>query len=121
MTVKCDSCQACTINGRPCHETGCTGRFTLEENGKSFALYKVFSLDVWGNEKEGFDVNDRSSLGNITLPLDADDRTLVKGLKSEGIIGKFCKTKSFSIDGDDYSLNIDWASNSRPLFTLERL
>ena len=24
FTVRCSQCQACTINGVPCHETGCT-------------------------------------------------------------------------------------------------
>jgi len=35
--------------------------------------FRVFGLDVQRNENDGFEVNDRSQLGTIDLPLDMTD------------------------------------------------
>jgi hypothetical protein len=38
--VKCDSCQMLSINGIPCHETGCpNSRKTWDENRQEWVRY----------------------------------------------------------------------------------
>jgi hypothetical protein len=58
--------------------------------------------DVWGNQKEGFEVND-SVLTSVCLELDENfnDKDLFKKLKKSGIIGKGKHFKNLEIDGDD--------------------
>lgn len=119
MRVTCDSCQSLVINGKPSHEQGCTGRFTLSKRGRDYRIYRIFSLDVWGNAREGFEVNDWRERGTITLPIDASDTQIIRALKNHGDIGKRIQTRSFHIDGDDYIIEIDWKRTSEPLFTLE--
>jgi len=45
-----------------------TGRFKRE-------VWDVWNLDVWGNDEEGFDINDRRRVGSISIPV----RELVTG------------------------------------------
>ena len=85
--------------------------------------FKVYYLDVWGNEEDGFEVNDRSQCGTIQLPTDFTDQDLIRELIENDILNAFSGTvkDKFTIDGDDTLIMIDEKSNGRPLLQLERV
>jgi hypothetical protein len=82
--------------------------------------WDVYSLDVWGNEEDGYEVNDRSKIGTVALPPDYTDEYLLKTLKAEGLINYSKKhLRHIEIEGDDFSISIDY--KGRPMFQLERV
>ena len=117
MRVKCNDCNALIINGKPCHETGCNGIFLLTKRGKEHRLVEVWSLDVWGNHREGFEVNDRCKMGQVTIPLDMTDKAIIKALKKNDFISKRTWYSSFSIDDGERTLTIDY--KQEPFLQLE--
>ena len=82
---------------------------------------KKFGLDVLGNNKEGFEVNDRSHRGDILIPLDASDKDIIRALKKSGMLYNRMRTKSFRIDGDDVVMYVNLRNTTEPLFELERV
>lgn len=89
--------------------------------------FKVYSLDVWGNDKDGYTVNDCYDTG-ITLNFDdisewGDfDREVVKHLKRAGMVKKRSRYNRFDIDGDiDYTIYVNDAKNYEPLYDLRRI
>ena len=48
--------------------------------------YKVWNLDVWGNKKEGYWINDRHELGEIELPETPEDMEILTALDEGGFI-----------------------------------
>jgi hypothetical protein len=82
-------------------------------------VYTVWSFNVWGNAKDGYEVNDRSNEGSIELPENCTDNQIIKALKDSGYLKKGKHTSSFDIGGDDMVITIDWAKDSYPLFSLE--
>lgn len=42
--------------------------------------YRVWKLDVWGNEKDGYTVNDRHDIGEIELPEVPEDNEILNAL-----------------------------------------
>lgn len=120
--VKCDSCSACAINGNACHESGCTGIMQyVSPRGKIFHRYKVYSLDVWGNAHDGFEVNNRQRCGSIYIPDSLDDKDIIRALKNLNLLNKKCRFASFRIDGDSHSLMVDAARNNEPIYQLEAI
>lgn len=121
LKVHCDYCNACSINGHASHETGCSGVFLFTDGrGRIFETYTVWSLDAWGNRRDGFEVNDRSRRGTVLLPQGFSDKQLLKTLKSKGWLNKRSQFRSFDIDGDDMTVGVNWMRTSEPLFQLER-
>lgn len=45
--------------------------------------YKVYSLDVWGNIDDGFEVNDRALIGTVDLPQDSTNEDILNILKED--------------------------------------
>jgi hypothetical protein len=119
---KCDNCNLAMINGTFCHETGCHGVMRLtylhDRKKRERGVFEVWSLDVYGNQRDGFEVNDRSKIGSVFSVVD-DDNYIIKSLKRADIINKKCHYSSFSIDGDERSLYVDY--KGKPLLQLERL
>jgi hypothetical protein len=109
----------------------------VREDKMRLVRYDVWSLDVWGNEEEGFTVNDRccvyQSLEFPTYPQGYNrssatefwehwpsKQQLIDTLKEAGIMAALVKPNDIDIDGEhEYSLNIDDASNGYPLWQLE--
>jgi len=120
-TITCNGCQALVINGHASHEMGCNSGFIYTKRKKNYAKYRVFSLDVWGNNTDGFEVNDRSHSGDILIPLDASDKDIIKTLKKSKFLYNRMRTKTFSIDGDDIMLYVEFAKTTEPLYQLERV
>ncbi len=116
MKVKCHQCHVLVINSTPYHETGCHGHFIFTKDKRTYLKYTVWLLDVLGNIKDGFEVNDRSKLGSILVPEDCPDKTILKALKARDWLHNFSRFKSFSIDD---SLHVNWKNTNEPMFQLE--
>jgi hypothetical protein len=80
--------------------------------------YKMVSYDVWGNDKDGFEVNAAHYTGEeCELALGLTDKQLITALKKQGIIKKTAKNHCIEIDGEEmYSLYFNY--RGRPEFEL---
>lgn len=76
---------------------------------KKFRNYEVIGFDVWGNEKDGYEVNDAYHTGDyVTLPLEASDADIIRAVKQAGQVRSNFRTKSFRIDGEpEFALYIE--------------
>ena len=88
--------------------------------------FRVWTYDVWGNEKDGYEVNDRTELTeyfgsdvNLLEVKDNSESSIVKALKDNGWLKKQTQLRHLSFDGDGENISIDQARNSYPLFGLE--
>jgi len=82
---------------------------------------KAWTYDVWGNKRDGFDVNDRFSAGEYSI----DYRTW----ESEKALKRFAKSvlgirsgvwlSSIDIDGDDRTAYFTYAPDGYPLGEIE--
>lgn len=79
--------------------------------------WSVYTLDVWGNESDGYDVNDRSNVGKVEIDTDADDKAIIKTLVDAGYLRPRFR---FAVDGDDCFISIDHAATGRPVLQLQR-
>lgn len=84
----------------------------------------LWSLDVWGNETEGFEVNDRCCLSR-SFQIDhldpTDDNPSDLDIKTALIAGGYLREGyGIKCDGDDRFVSVDLARNNNPLFTLDR-
>ena len=67
-----------------------------------YRLYKIVSYDVWGNAKDGWEVNDAHTTGyTCRIATDADDAAIVRALKRSGWLKKTLKTKSVDFSYND--------------------
>lgn len=83
--------------------------------------WTLWSLDVLGNDDDGYEVNDRCCLDRaFELPEDATDAQIVNALRENHYLSGWVKTSHIEIGGDDLVIDVDWAKTGRPLFTLER-
>lgn len=74
-----------------------------------FYKYGVYTYDLLGNPKDGFEVNDRYGPGDedVVLPKNATKSEIVKALKKIGVIGKNNQVSSYDIEGEeDHTLYI---------------
>lgn len=79
--------------------------------------YQLIDYDVWGNDDDGYSVN-QSFRTDTWIEIDDswDDARLVKELKKAGIIRKGISTKSVEFSGDDRTIYVDY--KGRPEFEL---
>jgi hypothetical protein len=99
--------------------------------------FTVWSYDVWGNETDGFEVNDRCKLGTVEIPdsaltppasvMSADafhawgkasDKAIIAALVEGGYLAS--ARFKFEVEGDDDRIEITHAPTGRPLLGLER-
>jgi hypothetical protein len=81
--------------------------------------WQVKSLDVWGNEEDGFEVNQEFSAGEIQIPAMTDDADLLKLMKKEGFIKD--NVRSNQIEFEDTGsgfIEIKDAKSGEPLYFL---
>ena len=90
---------------------------------RASTTYTVHGLDVWGNAREGFDVNDvYPSRGRVTIPDDTTDAEVVQALKREGFIDSRIRFNSVSVDGESgYSLYIGESRTGKPVYELRAI
>ena len=100
--------------------------------------YDVWNLDVWGNEDDGFDVNDRSCYWraaefptvctkyNVGTPNEfknvwPSDAQILQTLKDIGFLKDSCKLADITIDGEHEQLFIEESNNGYPICQLEQV
>lgn len=84
------------------------------------ATWRVFSLDVWGNETDGFEVNDRCYVGAIETSDYPPDAEVWCCLLEAGIAKGVISRAHFDW-ADEALLSIDDNETGRPVFQLERV
>ena len=73
-------------------------------------MLTVKNYDVWGNFKDGFEVNNVYSFGEYSdYPDFTEDISIIRFAKSIGLCNKYLKNHRFEIDGDDQTMYIDYA------------
>jgi len=61
-------------------------------------IWEVKSLDVWGNQEDGYEVNNEHNAGKIEIPAMLDNAGLVKLLKKEGFLKETVTVKQVEIE-----------------------
>lgn len=86
------------------------------------ALYNVHDLDVWGNEDDGFEINEfYPSRGKVEIPTRAKDADIVHALKKGGYLKATVKPSDVAIEdaGDGQrQIQVDDAKTGEPLLIL---
>jgi hypothetical protein len=78
-------------------------------------VYQVISYDVWGNEKDGFEVNQAFTTSfKIELPKDATDKQILKALKDVGYLKKGLHLSSVEFDNHETAIYFTDARNQKP-------
>ena len=123
MKVKCDNCKVTIINGVPCHEQGCYSTFTYTKGKKELKKYEVLSLDLWGSDKEGYEVNDVHSTNEyVLIDVNESDKSIVKKLKKLGLVSKFSKLGSFKTSGNDLDfMTLEYGKKEVPVYQLRAI
>lgn len=82
--------------------------------------WRVLSLDVWGNDEDGYEVNDQTDVGGVVLRGEdyQDDQKVIDVLMEAGFLSALAKDGGVSVDGDEYFLYV--TGLGRPLLTLVR-
>jgi len=60
--------------------------------------WEVQSLDVWGNQKDGYDINDWFHAGWLEFDDYPSENDIFSALKSEGLIGENVKRAWVNVD-----------------------
>jgi len=82
--------------------------------------YKLVSYDVWGNDEDGYEVNDAHFTGDIIeLETGMTDEGIIDKLKEEGWVKETVKNDEIRIDGEEeYSLYFVYEPMEYPMFEL---
>lgn len=80
--------------------------------------WKVYTLDVWGNPSEGYEVNDRSKVGTIETSDEATDAEIWANLIEAGIAKGSISHADFDWLDESY-LCINDKRDGMPVFQLE--
>lgn len=94
----------------------------MDEPGK---LYQVWTYDLWGNDEDGYEVNDRYKNEKVFIPnrvLDGSDLDLCKYLAEQDVIvlADSVKPEDIEITGEsEYTLYFSY--QGKPDFELERI
>lgn len=85
--------------------------------------YEVITYDVWGNKRDGYEVNDAYHTGEIVDVSDSDsDKDIIRKLKAVGIIRKGFRFSSFIVDGDpDCNFYVDYEPTMYPVCELRKV
>ena len=79
--------------------------------------WRVWSYDVWGNAREGFEVNDRFEIDKVYI----DDSIIENKKKLATLIRKVFGLKKIqlSFDGDDRTIYIEASRDGYPIGEME--
>ena len=82
-------------------------------------IYEVIDhYDIWGNAKDGYEVNDSRRAGEIELDSKLRDEDILKALFDNGLI-TLEDAEEFEVGGDDTAIYIDGPgprSDNPPVF-----
>ena len=79
--------------------------------------YEVISLDVWGNTKDGFDVNEEFHTGNFIDITGNTRKSILTQCREQGII---TTTTPFDVGGINENFIFVEYKNGEPAFYLEK-
>jgi hypothetical protein len=99
------------------HSTNPQGETTMFK----YEITIIDHFDVWGNAKDGWEVNNsryHTRDKEILLKDRLDEKNLLKLLKKEGLIKKTAKVKSLNIDWRFNTLYVNDNKNDYPLYTV---
>lgn len=84
--------------------------------------YIVQSLDVWGNSKDGYEINQAFNAGWINVPESASDRDILRLLRDQGFLTDWTKgnVKLDDINGMGEHINIVNRKNGEPYIAIEK-
>lgn len=84
--------------------------------------YRVIDyFDVWGNEKDGFEVNNLAEVGTIQLIDYTDRREMLKRLKEIDYFKKTVRHNQLEVWNDYDMIEIYQKKDMRPVCRLERI
>lgn len=89
-------------------------------NPKDEVEWHVFSYDVWGNKKDGFEVNDKHKLGVEYGPPDLTDSQAIQLAKWAGLLKKSVRRNQLLIEGDDITVYFTERRTGEPLGEMQR-
>lgn len=83
--------------------------------------YEIISYDVWGNNEDGYEVNNKFTTG-ITLEIEETESNekIIKMLKDLNYLNKLIKFV-VSDQSDENNIYIDLASDYRPICELREV
>lgn len=83
--------------------------------------YEVISYDVWGNARDGYEVNQAFHTGEfVEVDPYAEHHTFFRSLKKQGAISSYAGMKVDEI-GDETCLYVVRERDMKPLFELRRV
>jgi len=81
--------------------------------------YRLYTYDIWGNKKDGYEVNDAFA-SDITVDIAPDDQeeTIIKKLRAEMPVQQRRRrqSKDFRIEGGDTPECFIWITHKRVPF-----
>lgn len=81
--------------------------------------YKVVHyFDVWGNAKDGFEVNNLAEVGEITVEDYTSVKEIIQALKAIDFLAPHVRTNMFEVY-NDYEMIEFSRKNGKPFFRLE--
>jgi hypothetical protein len=90
-----------------------------KKKAQVFSYEVINHYDVWGNAKDGWEVNDSSNAGTVEFDDEPTNEEIWDGLVEDGIAYGPFKDAEFRDNGD--SIEIDYKKNGRPVFTLNKI
>lgn len=84
-------------------------------------MIKVLALDVWGNEEDGFDINDYDRSWDLDVAFECTNEFLLKALISEGLINYHVTLAMVRFDDFDTSTLLLDAKTGKPIFEIRNL
>lgn len=81
----------------------------------------VWTYDVWGNARDGYEVNDRSKFGtyDVDPSVATDDKATIRFLKEIGLLKAGVQARSLEFDGDDKNIYVNASRDGYPLCGIE--
>ena len=85
--------------------------------------YKVLSLDVWGNRKDGYEINQSFNAGSIFIPESASDRDILRIMRDENYLSEASKggVRLEDNNGMGEYLEIVDRKSGEPIYHLEKI
>ena len=87
--------------------------------GDTMTTFRLYTYDVWGNEKDGYEVNDIFKTSETyEIPAEATDAHVIKALRKQGCFKARVLSRLIEIDGDDETIYVSY--KGRPEFELRK-
>lgn len=76
-------------------------------------------FDVWGNKRDGWEVNNLCEEGIIELPENFTDKDMIKALKEFGFFKKTVRSNQLDIWNDYHMIEFSQRKDQQPICRLE--